>query len=69
MRAQRKTFFFREDAITWIRAQGFYYVEFYGWCHADGFSAIVESCGRTPRPWVLTVYKNAVPPNPKEVAS
>lgn len=69
MKPQHKTFGFREDAIKWIKDRGFYYVAFYGWCHANGYSAIVEQCGRAPRPWVLTVYANAVPPNPNEVAS
>lgn len=61
MKSQRKSFGFREDAITWIKTRGFYYVDYFGWCHAEGYSAIVEPCGRAPRPWVLTVYKNAVP--------
>jgi hypothetical protein len=65
MRAQRKSFAFREDAIDWIRKAGFYYVEYFGWCHAEKFSAIVEPCGRAPRPWILTVYKNAVPNKPE----
>jgi len=64
VKAQRKTFGFREDATGWLINNEFYYVELFGWCHADGYSAIVEPCGRTPRPWVLTVYANAVPPKP-----
>ena len=66
MKAQRKSFGFREDAIGWILNNGFYYVNHFGWCHADGYSAIVEPCGHRPRPWMLTVYKNAVPKKPAE---
>lgn len=66
MKSLRRSFGFRDDAITWIKNRGFYYVEFYGWCHENGYSAIVEQCGRAPHPWVLTVYRNAVPPKPQE---
>lgn len=62
MRAQRQHFAFREDAITWIRDHGFYYAELFGWCHADGFAAIVEyDARRKARPWGLAVYKSAIP--------
>lgn len=63
MRAQRKKFWFREDAIAWIKDHGFYYVDLFGWCHAEGFAAIVEHTGARPgsHPWALCVYKSAVP--------
>jgi hypothetical protein len=66
MRAQRKTFAFREDAIGWITNNEFYYVNQFGWCHANGYSAIVEPCGRPQRPWVLTIYRNTVPAKPAD---
>lgn len=70
MKAQRKGFGFREDAITWIKDRGFYYVDSFGWCHADGFAAIVEYTGREPgRPWALTIYKSAIPNKPVRIAS
>jgi hypothetical protein len=69
MKDQRKTFAFREDALAWIRANGFYYVDYFGWCHEEKFSAIVEKIGKGSKPWVLTVYKNAVPPRQQELGS
>ena len=63
MKNQRKKFWFREDAIAWIRAKEFYYVDFFGWCHAEGFCAIVEKTGARPGspPWALCIYKSAIP--------
>lgn len=69
MRPQRKRFWFREDAIAWIKKSGFYYVDLFGWCHAEGFAAIVEMTGARPGspPWALCVYKSAVPAKQENV--
>lgn len=61
MKPQRRYFGFRDDAIKWIRDNGFYYVDFFGWCHADGYVASVEFVGSRTRPWALCVYKSAIP--------
>jgi hypothetical protein len=58
----RKTFAWREDAIEWIKAKGFRYVNQFGWVHPEhGLCAIVEFTGGIRRPWVLTTYRSAVP--------
>jgi hypothetical protein len=65
MKEQRRRFGFREDAIDWIRENDFYYVDYFGWCHAEGFVAIVEHAASGPGRWALCVYKSAVP-NPQK---
>jgi hypothetical protein len=63
MRASLKRFAFREDAIEWIKAKGFVYMDNFGWVHIKhGMCAIVGFNGRYPRtPWYLSTYKSVVP--------
>lgn len=70
MSPQTKRFNFREDGRFWIIKNGFYYVDSFGWCHSDGYAAIIEFCPQYRKPWVVTTYKSAVPPRPhKESAA
>lgn len=64
MKSERKNFGFREDAINYVRRKGFRYVDSFGWCHREGFIAIVEHTGRNGNPWALTIYEGAVPTIP-----
>lgn len=57
MRPQRKSYGFRDDAIKWLRDNGFHYDPKFGWIHPDGRAALVEPHGRNPHPWVLTIYR------------
>lgn len=68
MKAQRRYYSFREDAMDWIIENGFYYVDLFGWCHPEGFCAIVEKCGAPRRPWALCVYKSAIPQKKENVS-
>lgn len=61
MAPQTRKFAFREDAIKWIERSGFYYVDHFGWCHSDGYCAIVEFTPQSRWTWTLAVYKSAVP--------
>jgi hypothetical protein len=62
MRSVRKRFAFREDAIEWIRTNGFQYVDHHGWINEEHkMCAIVEFSQHAHLPWVLSAYKSAVP--------
>jgi hypothetical protein len=67
MKPCRKAYGFRDDATSAIRRNGFELVDLFGWCHPEGYCAIIERCGQRGLPWVLTVYASAIP-NPKTYA-
>lgn len=64
MTSQTRQFAFREQGRAWIIRNGFYYVDSFGWCHADGYCAIIEFTPKKGVSWTVAVYKSAVPPRP-----